>query len=225
MIFYQAVALQQVQSLLQCYKELKVVTVEDSQIKLSGNIEINREWNDVRLNKDYSITIIIPIESNQVPYVIDAGNQIDSSYPHRYKDGGLCLEIDTVIKLKFLNGMTLSEWMLNYVETYFFSYEYFKRYGVFPFGERAHGIIGLLDYYGEKLNETDLTKTYYLMRYIATKPYRGHFKCPCGSQKHLRDCHGKYVIAYYNNFDAYEFLKQDLSLIEYTLYKVRKGKE
>ena len=29
----------------------------------------------------------------------------------------------------------------------------------------------------------------------------------------------------YNNFDAYEFLKQDLSLIEYTLYKVRKGKE
>lgn len=171
MIFSQAVALQQVQSLLQCYKELKVVTVEDSQIKLSGNIEINREWNDVRLNKDYSITIIIPIESNQVPYVIDAGNQIDSSYPHRYKDGGLCLEIDTVIKLKFLNGMTLSEWMLNYVETYFFSYEYFKRYGVFPFGERAHGIIGLLDYYGEKLNETDLTKTYYLMRYIATKPY------------------------------------------------------
>ena len=115
--------------------------------------------------------------------------------------------------------------MVNYVETYFFSYEYFKRYGVFPFGERAHGIIGLLDYYGEKLNETDLTKTYYLMRYIATKPYRGHFKCPCGSQKHLRDCHGKYVIAYYNNFDAYEFLKQDLSLIEYTLYKVRKGKE
>lgn len=96
------------------------MTVEDSQIKLSGNIEINREWNDVRLNKDYSITIIIPIESNQVPYVIDAGNQIDSSYPHRYKDGGLCLEIDTVIKLKFLNGMTLSEWMLNYVETYFF---------------------------------------------------------------------------------------------------------
>ena len=137
----------------------------------------------------------------------------------------MCLEIDTVIKLKFLNGMTLSEWMLNYVETYFFSYEYFKRYGVFPFGERAHGIIGLLDYYGEKLNETDLTKTYYLMRYIATKPYRGHFKCPCGSQKHLRDCHGKYVIAYYNNFDAYEFLKQDLSLIEYTLYKMRKGKE
>ena len=107
MIFSQAVALQQVQSLLQCYKELKVVT--DSQIKLSGNIEINREWNDVRLNKDYSITIIIPIESNQVPYVIDAGNQIDSSYPHRYKDGGLCLEIDTAIKLKFLNGMTLSE--------------------------------------------------------------------------------------------------------------------
>lgn len=65
MIFSQAVALQQVQSLLQCYKELKVVTVEDSQIKLSGNIEINREWNDVRLNKDYSITIIIPIESNK----------------------------------------------------------------------------------------------------------------------------------------------------------------
>ena len=59
MIFSQAVALQQVQSLLQCYKELKVVTVEDSQIKLSGNIEINREWNDVRLNKDYSITIIV----------------------------------------------------------------------------------------------------------------------------------------------------------------------
>lgn len=52
MIFSQAVALQQVQSLLQCYKELKVVTVEASQIKLSGNIEINREWNDVRLNKD-----------------------------------------------------------------------------------------------------------------------------------------------------------------------------
>ena len=140
MIISKAVAVQQANSLLHLYnyRKLKICTMEETEIVLAGSILINRSAKGFQLCKEYSVKIVIPIESEKLPYVLDAGNHIDCNYPHRYLNGKLCLETDTSIRVRFVDGFSLEAWLEEFVEPYYFSYEFYQRYGEFPFGERGH---------------------------------------------------------------------------------------
>lgn len=91
MIISKAVAVQQANSLLHLYnyRKLKICTMEETEIVLAGSILINRSAKGFQLCKEYSVKIVIPIESEKLPYVLDAGNHIDCNYPHRYLNGKL----------------------------------------------------------------------------------------------------------------------------------------
>lgn len=131
MILTKDAAMQQVESLLHRYGKLNIESASDTEIVVVGDILINREAIDYQLNKEYNIKIRIPLESDVLPYIIDTGNHIDSSYPHRYSDGRLCLETDTAMRLHYVDGFDLLAWVTDYVEPYYFSYEYYQRYGCF----------------------------------------------------------------------------------------------
>lgn len=97
MIISKAVAVQQANSLLHLYnyRKLKICTMEETEIVLAGSILINRSAKGFQLCKEYSVKIVIPLESEKFPYILDVGNHIDCNYPHRYLNGKLCLETDT----------------------------------------------------------------------------------------------------------------------------------
>ena len=158
MIFCKESAVQQIDHLLHIYDGLSIENILDTEIVLGGHILVNRTALGYQLFKKYQIRIIIPLNSDSLPYVIDIGNQIEKGYPHRYADGQLCLETDAAIRTYFIAGFNLEIWMRDFVEPYYFSYEYYQRYGVFPFGERAHGIDGVLQTYGEYFNVVDYVK-------------------------------------------------------------------
>lgn len=149
MIFSKESALQQVKSLLQIYDKLHIEKESNEEIILSGEILVNRTSLSYHVYKAYEIEIHIPLESDELPYIFDVGNAIDSNYNHQYKDGPLCLEIDFAIRIRFVDGLNLVSWMQEFVEPYFFSYEYYQRFGCFPFGERSHGIEGILQSLGD----------------------------------------------------------------------------
>ena len=196
------------------YPGLQLYSESADQIVLSGNILVNRISKGYTLCKEYQIEIVIPISSNELPYVLDIGNSIDKSYHHRYVDGRLCLETDTSIRIRFIEGFSLTVWMSEYVETYFFSYEYYMRYGEFPFGERGHGLEGILQTYEGVFNETDDFKVKMLMKSIISQPYRGHMQCPCGSGKKLRSCHGMVVMKYYMDSRLRKIVLKDYYIME-----------
>lgn len=220
MIISKAVAVQQANSLLHLYnyRKLKICTMEETEIVLAGSILINRSAKGFQLYKEYSVKIVIPLESEKLPYVLDIDNQIDESYPHRYTDGQLCLETDAAIRICFLAGFDLEIWMRDFVEPYYFSYEYYQRYGVFPFGERAHGIEGVLQTYGEYFNEPDYVKVFRLMEFIQFGQYRGHLPCPCGSGEKTRSCHGKFIKKFFENSNLKIIVQRDYRTIKEVLY-------
>ena len=174
MIFSKEVAVQQVANLLHRYNGLYVNSMSEEKISLMGSITVNMSSLGFTLYKTYRVEIIIPLDSDELPYVLDVGNQIDGSYPHRYVDGKLCLETDTNIRIRFIDGFSLETWMSEYVETYFFSYEFYQRYGEFPFGERGHGWDGIIQTYSDFFNEADGAKTIKIMASISNGKYRGH---------------------------------------------------
>ena len=163
--------------------------------------------------------IVIPLESEELPYVLDAGNHIDSNYPHRYLSGKLCLETDANIKIRFIDGFFLEAWMIEYVEPYYFSYEFFQRYGEFPFGERGHDWEGIIQTYSDYFNEPDVVKTIKLMAFISGQKYRGHVLCPCGSGQKLRTCHGPFIMKFFADNRLNAIVRRDYLSIEEAVRK------
>ena len=217
MIFCKESAVQQIDHLLHIYDGLSIENILDTEIVLGGHILVNRTALGYQLYKKYQIRIIIPLNSDSLPYVIDIGNQIEKGYPHLYADGQLCLETDAAIRTYFIAGFNLEIWMRDFVEPYYFSYEYYQRYGVFPFGERAHGIEGVLQTYGEYFNELDYVKIFRLMEFIQFGQYRGHLPCPCGSGKKMRSCHGKFIKKFFEDNNLKIIVQSDYEAIKEVL--------
>lgn len=221
MIFTIQQAQQQLSSLLIKYPDLIITEMNDSFICLCGKILVHRIIHEFSLHQIYDIEIHIPLNSDELPYIIDKSNYIDSNYHHSYSSGKLCLETDSRMLIRFINGFNLIEWMDEFVEPYFVSYEYFRLYGEFPNGERQHGIIGVIESYQDLLHTDTLATTYNVMTHIRDNSYRGHQLCPCGSSAKLRNCHGKWMLPFYNDNRIKEIMLKDLQELEAQLYEAK----
>ena len=214
MIHYLKSFSDQINLLLDTYPGLHITESTENLTRLSGRINIYRTGYGYTLDKDYLVEIVVPVRSDFLPCIFDSGNAIDKNYIHRYTDGRLCLETDTRIRLFFIDGFDLCKWMTDFVEPYFFSYEYYTRYGQFPFGERPHGFLGIVNTYQELLNGIDEIETIKLIRFASSQKYRGHAPCPCGSNKHFRNCHGKYLYRFMTNPRYKEIIVEDWKNIQ-----------
>lgn len=214
MIFTKEAISQQIEELLKAQSGLHINAESETQVELIGEIFVNCASKGYILSDYYPVRIVIPLYSDNLPYVIDTGNRIAKNYPHRYKNGELCLETDAIIRIRFLEGFSLVAWMQDFVETYYFSYEFFQRYGEFPFGERGHGFLGIMETYQELFQEEDPVKVFTLMKSICESSYRGHSLCPCGSEQKLRLCHGPIVMKYYVDNRLKEIVQSDYKIMK-----------
>lgn len=217
MIFTKESAHQQIKELVKVQSGLHIESENETQVELVGVISVNCKSKGYVLSDSYPVQIVIPLDSDKLPYVIDTGNRIAKDYPHRYKNGGLCLETDASIRIRFLEGFSLVAWMQEFVEPYYFSYEFFQRYGEFPFGERGHGMQGIMETYQELFHEKDPVAVLALMSSICEHPYRGHSLCPCGSERKLRLCHGPMVMKYYTDSRLKEIVWSDYKIMKDSL--------
>lgn len=213
MIFTTDTLTPQLTELLQHYPDLKIISQKDNEVIAAGNISVFMKHPMYILRKTYGIKIVIPLNSEELPYVVDKDNYISKSYHHYYSTGKLCLETDSAIRLRFVDGFDLVAWMTEYVETYFFSYEYYMRYNYFPFGERSHGLDGVLQTYLDVFKTKDPYAVLRIMSYISLSPYRGHNNCPCGSNLKLRNCHGETILPFFTHPKKKEILKNDYEII------------
>lgn len=199
----------EIKKLMVSYPDLVIQSSSPQMVVLHGPIKIHRCIDNFTLHNTYTLNICIPIESDELPYIIDINHVIEPNYEHYYNSGKLCLETDTAIRLRFIDGFNLVEWMDEFVETYFLSYEYYKLYGEYPFGERQHGILGVIETYQELLHSSTPHETIVFMKYILSTRYRGHDNCPCNSGFRLRNCHGIYFSPFYSNDIKYNILEND----------------
>ena len=205
-------AMAQVAALLQKYPNLEIASKAETEIIITGWIHIARIFNDFPLIKNVQLEITIPIAQERFPYVKDTGGHIDTKYPHRYLSGHLCLATEIDLKLHFLDGFDLLQWMDDFVEPYYFSHEYYQRFGCYPFGDRAHGYLGAIQSYCDWFSVSRLdTISSILIQIQANNHYRGHHLCFCGSGKKMRDCHGQQILYFYQYPQLRRHLITDLN--------------
>ena len=201
----------QIRALLEVYPDLQKMEHTDSVIKFQGSIFINRIHNEYTLQKSYDLQIVLPINNDNLPYVVDINDNISPTYHHKYTDGTLCLSTNTDFHLKFLDGFNILVWMRDFVEPFYFSYEYYQRYDIFPFNERSHGYIGVIETYQDIFHTDNGSQTLNVMHAIATaKAYRGHHLCLCGSGLKVRNCHREVLQGFFFDKRKRDILTQDL---------------
>lgn len=157
----------------------------------SGEILLNHMYDGVRMTGKFNVDIIVPGEFPlALPMVKELSNRIDKTYPHQYTDGYLCLASNLDLKMHFSRDKDISSFVDKYVIPYFYTYRFFEEYGVYPYGERSHGTMGDLEYLKDLFNVKDWEQVFNIMVFVIQSAYRGHLPCPCGSGRHIRDCHG-----------------------------------
>lgn len=73
---------------------------------------------------------------------------------------------------------------------YFVSQTHFEINGLWPYGERSHGVLGVLESYADLLGVSPDEKVIAdYLHLLSRQKIKGHALCPCGSGKRLRDCH------------------------------------
>lgn len=213
----------QVAAMLQKYPELRITSDSTSELVIAGRIQIARIFNDFPVVKKVHLEITIPIEQNIFPYVTDTGGHIDEKYPHRYSTGVLCLATEIDLRLHFAAGFDLVRWMEDFVETYYYSHDYYQRYNCYPFGDREHGFLGTIQSYCDWFSTPELDKVAsILLKIEANDLYRGHHPCPCASGKKMRDCHGRQILYFYQHpklriqlLSDLNDIRKDLQELEY----------
>lgn len=181
------------------------------------SLKVNHIYNDFRVNEFFEIVMKIPLGyPYEIPTVIEVGNKIDLKYEHRYINGQLCLGTNSEIILNCNGAITISYLIDAYVIPYLFSYRYYERYNEYPFGDRPHGAMGIVEAWKEVLGVKTVKEAYDIIKYAVLHTYRGHLPCPCNSGKKTRDCHpvNTELLLKLNNKLVKKILLEELKIIQ-----------
>lgn len=156
-----------------------------------GELVLNHIFNDVRMTGTFELEIIVPGDYPLAfPTVREVSNNIDKAYSHLYTSGQFCLASNLELKMFFSSETDIPTFIEKFVIPYLYTYQFYEAYGVYPYGERSHGIDGDLEYLKDLFKVEKWDQVFDIMIFIVQSTYRGHLACPCGSGKRIRKCHG-----------------------------------
>lgn len=122
---------------------------------------------------------------------------------HVYKDQSACFAAPQQLWSDAASGMTPTEFIWHYVQPFLYEQAYFDRHGLWPWGELAHGAIGLIEWLARapKRTDGDVFRTILCIdaagdcaKALIQSRARWHHRCPCGSGKRVRTCHPEYKL-------------------------------
>lgn len=136
------------------------------------------------------------------PVVMETAGDIERfADRHMYANGACC----TCVWEEWLamaSDTSLKGFCEGPLHNFFLGQVIFDRTGEWPFGERAHGSDGIIEAAGALLTcEVNKETAPRYLHAVSAEMIKGHWPCPCGSTKILRDCCLKEVEALRSTID------------------------
>lgn len=202
-----------VDKLLEAYPALQKSNSAKHSGFVHGSFTMHRTYNGVIFVKTYKVKICF--DNNKCPTIYDVGNDIKPDYPHKQQNKELCLAVQSEIINNCVTNCHFDfyKWFEEYVIPYFFTYEYYNRFGFYPFGERAHGNEGVFEYYMEIFHLSTYNQVKSFLREVIKRNLKNHDLCPCGSGMKIRNCHKAEIQKAYESV-MYDCIKEDLKRIK-----------
>lgn len=165
--------------------------VEKDKLIISGMIEFIREWNKIPLPCSYEIKIQATTNfPSEIPQVWEISNKIPENYCHYQKCRPLCLGVNTELAIKLQKNPTLKYYVETFVSDYFYSLNFWIKFGSVPYGERSHNQEGVYEFYKEYFFVNTNENVLSLLSAIVKSENMNILEssCPCGSSLPINLC-------------------------------------
>lgn len=183
--------LNEIRELLERQPLLDMIDAGDG-IIITGRYKVCNQIEDEVFEDYFSIEISIPNGfPDAIPTVKTTDRKIRAKNykEHVYPDGTFCLETDTAIATFLQETQSLLGFLSKYLDTYLCGFLYYRKHNKLPFGEHRHGGFGLLDYYCELFETSNVKVAFALLDCLVKRNLKGHMPCPCQSGMRYRNCH------------------------------------
>ena len=120
---------------------------------------------------------------------------------------------DIDIRRKIKPNYSLSKY-ITLIAQFLGTYEYYQRYKNFPFGDREHGNLGIIESYKEIFNVTTNQQVSILMQIGKLKNKYKNQKCPCNSNLKFKNCHWNTLNSIVSNPLERSQMKRDYILLK-----------
>jgi hypothetical protein len=140
----------------------------------------------------YSVELQLPPDHpKSLPVVREVGGRIPHHNDRHVNpaDGTACVLLPDERWRLWPPGRPLLNFFTGPLHSFFLAHSLVEAGEPWPFGQWAHGAKGLFQYYRETLKTADLRVIVTYLEYITAKKVKGHWPCPCRSNRRLRDCH------------------------------------
>lgn len=164
-------------------------SLEQGKVWVSGPLVLRNEAG--REVDRYEIAICLPDDyPRSVPTLFETGGKVRRHEDeHAYSNGEICLFVFGERWQHWPVGKTLRDFIEGPVRGYFIAHAHFRQTGDWPWGDRSHSEVGIFESYGELLGTNDRAVILRYLHALAHERPKGHWLCPCGSGKRLRECH------------------------------------
>ena len=184
-------------SLFQDFKQLLSLEYPTLRVQLKNGIVYVRGRLVIEHSKNTKVVDSCSIEieiPDDYPKSIPVVRETERRFPinvdrHFDSDGRACLFVRDEQYKYYPEGASIVDFIRGPVHSFFLSQIYFDLKKRWLYGERRHGVDGIIDFYGEELGTKDKSVIIEFLRYLTRKELKGHWYCYCGSGKRLRDCH------------------------------------
>jgi hypothetical protein len=156
-----------------------VVQVRGSYVVRDGNVVLDRYQVEIRFPSNYpKATPVVEEIGGRIPRTLDR---------HINDDGTACLLVPEEWLLA--SDQSFRAFLAGPMKNFFLGQFLVEAGEPWPFGQRSHGYEGLLEAYMELLGINNSARVVAYFDCLRRKELKGHFECPCGSRKRLRNCH------------------------------------
>jgi len=163
-------------------------------LTLSGDVYIEK---GSRVISRFALRVVIPDDyPSSLPLVYEVEGLIPREANRHINDrnGQACLFVpDERWKFLRIEDTTLVAFLSGPVYQFFLNQSYYERTGRWLFEGRSHYADGILEYYFEEFSTRDEVMIAEYLMYLANPAAKGHWLCPCGSERKVRNCHNRLV--------------------------------
>lgn len=163
--------------------------LENDVIFIRGSFPLKHE---AKIIDRHSIEIELPSNYPEtVPIVRETGGRVSRIPDNHFNtlDGEVCLFALNERWQHFPAGATLLDFLNGPVRNHFLGLSLRELGEPWPFGERSHGRAGIIESYSELLGTDDESTIVRYVEYLSKPKLKGHWPCPCGSGRKIRQCH------------------------------------
>jgi hypothetical protein len=188
--------------------------IEGDIVFARGSFPISHEG---RILDRYQIEIEFPHDyPESLPIVRETGGRIPrtADYHINSNTAEVCLFVPDERWWVLPPGSTFLEFLNGPVRNFFLGQSLVEIGQPWPFGQWLHGADGILEFYTRLLGTNELTIILKYLEYLIKPVIKGHWNCPCGSGKRLRQCHSEQLWDLRNKIPSNVAAKSLQSLIK-----------